>query len=76
MQISVNKIENKVTFKIQNGYSFEILTPEKVKLLGSTENKLPQEKRDENVWHLKITEVALVHCNIVNDGCQEGSKVL
>ena len=49
MQISVNKIENRVTFKIQNGYSFEILTPEKVKLLGSTENKLPQEKRDENV---------------------------
>ena len=35
----VNKIENKVTFKIKNGYSLELLTPETIKLLESTKKK-------------------------------------
>ena len=39
MQIYINKIENRVTFKIQDGYSLELLTSETIKLLGSTENK-------------------------------------
>ena len=34
----VNKIENKITFKIKNGYYLELLTPETTKLLGSTES--------------------------------------
>ena len=38
VQIYVNKIENRVTFKIENGYSLELLTPEIMKLLGSNEN--------------------------------------
>ena len=28
VQIYVNKIENRATFDIKNGYSFELLTPE------------------------------------------------
>ena len=36
VQIYVNKIENRVTFKVKNGYSLEFLTPEIMKLLGST----------------------------------------
>ena len=40
VQIYVNKIGNRVTFKIKNGYSLELLTPETMKLLGSTENKI------------------------------------
>ena len=39
IQIYVNKIENGVTFKIKNGYSLELLTPETMKLLGSTKKK-------------------------------------
>ena len=39
VQIYVNKIENRVTFKIKDGYSLELLTPETMKLLGSTKNK-------------------------------------
>ena len=35
IQIYVNKIENRVTFKIKNGYSLELLTPEIMRLLGS-----------------------------------------
>ena len=38
-----------------------------MKLLGNTENKITKDKNVENVSHLEITEVVLVHCNIVND---------
>ena len=74
--IYVNKIENRVTFKIKNGYSLELLTPETMKLLGSTENKITKDKNGENVPHLEITEVVLVHCNIANNDYQQDSKVL
>ena len=76
MQIYVNKIENKVTFKIKNGYSLELLTPETMKLLGSTENKITKDKNSENVLHLEITEVVLVPCDIVNNDYQQDSRVL
>ena len=44
VQIYVNKIEYRVTFKIKIGYSLELLTPETMKLLGSTENKITKDK--------------------------------
>ena len=49
VQIYVNKIENRVTFKIEDGYSLELLTPETMKLLGSTKNKITKDKNGENV---------------------------
>ena len=76
VQIYVNKIENRVTFKIKNGYSLELLTPETMKLLGSTENKINKDKNGENVPHLEITEVILVHCDFVNNDYQQDSRVL
>ena len=72
----MNKIENRITFKIKDGYSFELLTKETMKLLGSTENKITKEKKGENVPYLEITEVVLVHCNIVNNDYQQDSWVL
>ena len=39
VQIYVNQIENRVTSKIKNGDSLEVLTPETTKLLGSTKMK-------------------------------------
>ena len=71
IQIYVNKIENRITFKIKNGYSLELLTKETMKLLGSTKNKITKDKNGENVPHLEITEVVLVHCNIVNNDYQQ-----
>ena len=47
-----------------------------MKLLGSTENKITKDKSGENVPHLEITEVVLVHCNIVNYDYQQDSRVL
>ena len=40
VQIYINKTENRVTFKIKNWYSVELLTSEPMKLLGSTENEI------------------------------------
>ena len=76
VKIYVNKIKNRITFKIKNGYSLELLTPETMKLLGSTENRITKDKNDENVPHLEITEVVLVHGNIVNNDYQQDSRVL
>ena len=71
VQIYVNKSENKITFKIKNGYSLEILTPDTIKLLGSTKNKINKDKNGGNVLHLEITEVVLVHCDIVKNDYQK-----
>ena len=76
VQIYVNTIENRITFKIKNGYSLELLRPETMKLLGSTKNKITEDKNGENVPHLEITEAVLVHCNIVNNDYQQDSRVL
>ena len=57
----VNRIENRITFKIKSGYYLELLTPEIMKLLGSTESKITKDKNGENVPHLEIVELVLVH---------------
>ena len=70
----INRIENRITFKIKNGYYLELLTPETMKLLGSTESKITKDKNGENVPHLEIVELVLVHCNLVND-YQQDSRI-
>ena len=52
VKIYVNKMENRITFKIKNWYSLELLTHETIKLLGSTENKTTKGKNGENVLEL------------------------
>ena len=74
--IYVNKIENIITFKIKKGYYIELLTPETMKLLGKTKSKITNDKNVENVPHLEITEVILIHCNTVNNNYQQNSRVL
>ena len=47
-----------------------------MKLLGSTENRITKDKNSENLPHLEITEIVLVHCNIVNKDYEKDSRVL
>ena len=47
-----------------------------MKLLGSTKNKITKDKNCENVPHLEIAEVVLVHCNIVNKDYQQDLRVI
>ena len=76
VRIYVNKIENRITFKIKNGYYLKLLTPETMKLLGSTEGKITKDKNGENLPHLEIAELVLVHCNLVNSDYQHDSRIL
>ena len=75
IMIDINKIENRITFKIKTGYFHKLSTPETMKLLGSTKSKINKDENGENVPHLKITEVVLVHCNIVKNDYQQDSRV-
>ena len=75
IRISVNKIENRIMFKIKTGYYLKLLPPETMKLLESNKSKIIKDKNGENVSKLEITEVVLVHCNIVNNSYQEDSRV-
>ena len=76
IKIYVNKIENRTIFRVKKRYCVEILMPETMKLLASTKSKITKHENGENVRHLEINEVALVHCNTVNSDCQQDSKVL
>ena len=58
-------------FKIQTGYYLELLTPETMELLRS-----PKDKKKENLSQLKIAELVLIHCNIVNKNFQQDSRFL
>ena len=69
-------LKSRITFITTSGYYHELLPPETVKLLGSTKDKLTENKNGENVSHLELTEVELVHCNIVNNNYQQDSRFL
>ena len=47
-----------------------------MKLLGSIESKITKDKNGENVPHLEIIELVLVHCNLVNNDYQQDSRIL
>ena len=76
IEIFVSKNENRITFKIENRYYLELLTPETMKLIGSTKSKITKDKNGENVPHLEIVELVLIHCNIVNNNYQQNSRIL
>ena len=63
-------------FKIETGCCLELLMLETMKLLGSTKINITKDKNVENAPHLEITELVLVHCNIVNNNYQQDSRVL
>ena len=76
VQIYVNKIKNRIVFKIKTGYKLELLTKETMQLLGSEKIDIGQNKNRELVTGLETVEVVLVHCNLVNNSYQQASKVL
>ena len=76
VQIYPSKIKNRIVFKIKTGYKLELLTPETMKLLGSTKKVVDKDKNGENVPKLESVEVVLVHCNLVKNDYQHTSKVL
>ena len=53
-----------------------MLTSETMQLLGSTKSRITKDENGENVAHLEITELILVHCNIADNDYQEDSRAL
>ena len=49
----INKVENRITFKIKTGYYLELLTPETMKLLGSIRSKITKDENGQNFHLLK-----------------------
>ena len=66
VQIYVNKIKNKIVFKIKGI----------MQLLGSSKTDIDQNKDGEIVPKLETVEDVLVHCNLVNNSYKQASKVL
>ena len=66
----------KIELRFKSGCHLEPLTPETMKLLGSAESKITKNKNGENVPHLEVVELILVHCNLVNNDYQQDSKIL
>ena len=47
-----------------------------MKLLGSTDSKITKDKNGQNVSHLEVVELVLVHCSLVNNDYQQDSRIL
>ena len=73
--IYVNKIQNRIKFKIKIGYYLKLLMLETIKLIGSTKSKIT-ESDSENVLDLEISEVILVHRNIAINNYQQNSIIV
>ena len=52
-------------FKIKTEYHLQLLTPQAMKLLASTKSKITKDENGQNVPHLEVTEVVLVHTVIL-----------
>ena len=76
IQIYPNKVKNRIVFRIKTGYKLEMLTPETMRLLGSTKKDVDEDKDGEKVPKLESAEVILVHCNLIKNHYQHTSKVL
>ena len=56
-RIFVNKIKNRITFKIKTGCYIELVTPETMKLLGSSKSKITKDENGKNAHVLEINEL-------------------
>ena len=50
----MNQTENSITFKLKTGYYFKLLTPENMRLLGSTKSKTTKGKNNEMCLGYKL----------------------
>ena len=53
-----------------------LLTPETIKLLGSTKSEITKDENSDNMSYSEITEVVLVHCNFINNDYEHDSRIL
>ena len=76
IHIYLNKINNRLVFKIKDGYKLESQTPETTKLFVSKEKIIDKTKNGVNVPSLEVAEVVLVQCNLVGNKYQKMHELL
>ena len=74
--VYINRINNRLVFKIKSGYKLELQTSATTKLFGSIKKLIDKTKIGENVPSLEVVEVALVQCNLVGNQYQQNPEVL
>ena len=72
----INRINNRLVFKIKDRYKLELQTPETMELFGSTKKLIDKTKKAANIPSLEVTEVILVQCNLVDNQYQQKPEVL
>ena len=76
IQVYINRINNRLLFKVKDGYKLELQKPKTMKLFGSTKKLIDKTKNGKKIPSLEVAEVVLVHCNLVNNQYQQKSEVL
>ena len=75
IHIYINRINNRLVFKIEDGCKLELQTPVTMKLFGSTHKLIDKLKNGENVPSLEMVKVVLVQFNLVDNQYQQKSEV-
>ena len=76
IHVYINRINNRLVFKIKDGYKLKLQTPETMKLFGSTKKLIDKTKNREKVPSFEVAEVVLVQYHLGNNQYQQNSKVL
>ena len=66
IQTYINKIKNRVIFKTKSRHSLELLSSKNYGITWKNYKMIIKDKNSEDVPHLDITEVVLVHCILLN----------
>ena len=67
----MNKIKNRIVFRIKTGYKLELLSPGTIKIITKYKKDIDQDKDGEYVPKLESVEVVLVHFILVNNNYQQ-----
>ena len=65
---------NRIAIKIKTSYCLELLTSEKIKLLVRIKKRIMKDNNGENFPWLEVTELVLVHCNLLNNSYQHAQE--
>ena len=71
IHVYINRINNRLMFKIKGGYRLELQTAKTIKLFGSTKKINRENKNEEKVPSLPVIEVVLVQFNLLDNPYQQ-----
>ena len=70
IHVYFNRINNRLAFKVKDGYKLELKTSETIKLFGNTKKLINKTKSGGNVQSLELVEIVLVQCNLIDNQYQ------